>query len=435
MKIAQLDSRDKDFSVRFTALTHRAEASDARLQKKVARMLGAVRNKGIVAVLKYARKYDAAQADSLEMLRVDQARLDASLAELSQPQRDALELATERIQAFHQHQQSQDWEYTDEQGVRLGQLVRPVRSVGIYVPGGRAAYPSTVLMNTIPARVAGVERIVMVSPAASPATVPAPVLAAAKIAGVSEVYALGGVQAIAMLAYGCESFAKVDKIVGPGNAYVAMAKRLVYADVGIDSIAGPSEVLIISDAATKSRWAALDLFAQAEHDPLAQTVLISPDSDWLKQVHETMCALLPEQPRKKIIRESLQNRGALIVVQDLEEAVQLANDMAPEHLQLAVAEPEALLQQIRNTGAVFLGAHASEALGDYLAGSNHVLPTAGTARYASPLGVYDFLKRTAVIGCTPDAASTLAPSIATLARMEGLEAHAQAAEARVEKKS
>jgi histidinol dehydrogenase len=358
-------------------------------------------------------------------LEVPQAKLKAALAALPAAQAAALREAAARVRAFHERQRAESWEFTEADGTRLGQRVTPLEKVGVYVPGGKAAYPSTVLMNVIPAQVAGVGEIVMVSPNAAPMA-----LAAAALAGVHKVISIGGAQAVAALAYGTQSVPRVDKIVGPGNAYVAAAKRQVFGQVGIDMIAGPSEILVIGDGAAPADWVAMDLFAQAEHDEAAQSILLSPDARYLDAVEASMAKLLPELPRRKVIEASLAARGAFVLTRSLEEACSLADRIAPEHLELAVADPDALLPKLRHAGAVFLGRWSSEAVGDYCAGPNHVLPTAGTARFSSPLGVYDFQKRTSVIGVSQAGAKTLGRLAASLAEGEGLQAHARSAELR-----
>jgi histidinol dehydrogenase len=358
-------------------------------------------------------------------LDVPRARLEAALAALPAAQRGALTEAAARVRAFHERQLAQSWDYIEADGTRLGQRVSPLERIGVYVPGGKAAYPSTVLMNVIPAQVAGVGEIVMVCPNAAPMA-----LAAAALAGVHKVISIGGAQAVAALAYGTEVVPRVDKIVGPGNAYVAAAKRQVFGQVGIDMIAGPSEILVIGDGSAPAEWVAMDLFAQAEHDEMAQSILLSPDERYLDAVEASMAKLLPALPRRKVIEASLAVRGALILTRSLDEACALADRIAPEHLELSVEDPEALLPKLRHAGAIFLGRWSSEAVGDYCAGPNHVLPTSGTARFSSPLGVYDFQKRTSVIGVSQAGAATLGRLAATLAEGEGLQAHARSAELR-----
>ena len=407
---------------------------DARESTEVARaaqeLIDEVRAEGDAALLRLTNRFDRVGADAMADLRVAPAELDQALAGLPEADRVALESAAARIRAYHERQPDGAFEYTDEHGNVLGTRVTPLDRVGIYVPGGQAAYPSTVLMTAVPARVAGVREIV--------ATVPTPdgirnahVLAAMRLAGVDRVFAIGGAQAIAALAYGTATVPRVDKIVGPGGAFVAAAKRLVFGPVGIDLIAGPSEILVIADGHADPKWLALDLFSQAEHDADAQAVLLSPASDYLDRVEAEMGALLPDMPRAEIIRQSLAARGALITVRDLEEACAIANRFAPEHLELAVRDPESLLPRIRHAGAVFLGAWAGEVIGDYSAGPSHVLPTFGTARYASALGVPDFQKRTSVVRGAGAGVAPLARTAASIADAEGLAAHAAAARARI----
>jgi histidinol dehydrogenase len=358
-------------------------------------------------------------------LDVPRAKLDAALAALPAAQRDALSEAAARVRRFHERQRAESWDYAEADGTRLGQRVTPLDKVGVYVPGGKAAYPSTVLMNVIPAQVAGVGEIIMVSPNAAPMA-----LAAAALAGAHKVISIGGAQAVAALAFGTESVPRVDKIVGPGNAYVAAAKRQVFGQVGIDMIAGPSEILVIGDGSTPADWVAMDLFSQAEHDELAQAILLSPSAAYLNQVEERIAKLLPALARREVVEASLGARGALILTRSLDEACAIADRIAPEHLELSVQDPDALLPKLRHAGAIFLGRWSSEAVGDYCAGPNHVLPTAGTARFSSPLGVYDFQKRSSVIGVSQAGARTLGRLAATLAEGEGLQAHARSAELR-----
>lgn len=425
----RLDSTDGGFSAAFAGLTAREDERASEVDGRAGSIINEVRRRGDAAVLEYTRALDGLDAQSATDLEIDADRLTAALHEIPDTQREALEVAAARLTAYARQQAMASWQIEDDDGNTVGQLVRPLARVGVYAPGGKAAYPSTVLMNTIPATVAGVDEIVLITP--TPGGEPHPlVLAAAALGGVSRVFTVGGAQAVAALAYGTETMPQVDKIVGPGNAYVAAAKRQVFGQVGIDMIAGPSEVLIVADGSGDPEWAAIDLFAQAEHDEQARAILVSPDAAYLDAVAEAIERLLPGQPRAEIIQAALDNQGALIRVADLGEAVRLANRIAPEHLELAVADPEALLVDIRHAGAVFLGPHSPEALGDYCAGPNHVLPTGRTARFSSPLGVYDFQKRLSVINASPAGAAVLAPTAATIARAEGLEAHAQSAEAR-----
>jgi len=422
MKLRRLQTTDGGFDAALEALTRYEAAQDDEVEATVRAIIADVRKRGDAAVLEYTRKFDRLQAKSMAELIVPRAMLEAALAALPAAQRDALTQAAARVRRFHERQLAQSWEFTDAEGTRLGQRVTPLARVGVYVPGGKAAYPSTVLMNVIPAQVAGVGEIVMVSPNAAPLA-----LAAAALAGVHKVISIGGAQAVAALAYGTETVPRVDKIVGPGNAYVAAAKRQVFGQVGIDMIAGPSEILVVGDGSTPADWVAMDLFAQAEHDELAQSILLSPDARYLDAVEASMTKLLPALPRRNVIEASLAARGALILTRSLDEACALADRIAPEHLELAVEDPDALLPKLRHAGAIFLGRWSSEAVGDYCAGPNHVLPTAGTARFSSPLGVYDFQKRSSVIGVSEAGAHTLGRVAATLAEGEGLQAHAAAA--------
>lgn len=428
--IARLDTTDSDFDERLAALQEEEGTADSETLRTVERILDDVRTRGDAAVLELTARFDRRNAVSMDDLSMPRERLEQALASLPADQRGALEHAAERLADYAGRQKLESWSYRDADGSLLGQQVTPLDRVGLYVPGGKAAYPSSVLMNAIPARVAGVGELVMV--------VPMPdgeanelVLAAAATAGVDRVYAIGGAQAIAALAFGTETIPAVDKIVGPGNVFVATAKRLVYGTVGIDMIAGPSEILVICDGATDPDWIALDLFSQAEHDEDAQALLVSWDGDFLDRVARSMERLLPKQERRDIIAASIAARGALIRVRDLDDAIEVANRIAPEHLELSLEEAESVAPRIRHAGAIFLGRHTPEALGDYCAGPNHVLPTSRTARFSSPLGVYDFQKRTSLLGCTASGSARLAPTAAALARGEGLHAHAASAEARL----
>jgi histidinol dehydrogenase len=425
MKLRRLATTQAGFDAKLEALTRYEAAQDEKVEATVRAIIADVRKRGDAAVLEYTRKFDRLPARSMADLDVPRARLEAALAALPAAQRDALGTAAARVRAFHERQLAQSWEFTDAEGTRLGQRVTPLAKVGVYVPGGKAAYPSTVLMNVIPAQVAGVGEIVMVSPNAAPMA-----LAAAALSGVHKVISIGGAQAVAALAYGTESVPRVDKIVGPGNAYVAAAKRQVFGQVGIDMIAGPSEILVIGDGSTPPDWVAMDLFSQAEHDEMAQSILLSPSKAYLDAVAAAIAQLLPTLARREVAEASLAARGALIQTRSLEEACALADRIAPEHLELSVAQPEALLPLLHNAGAIFLGRWSSEAIGDYCAGPNHVLPTAGTARFSSPLGVYDFQKRTSVIGVSEAGARSLGKVAQTLAEGEGLQAHARSAELR-----
>ena len=428
--ISRLDSRQADFNQRLDQLLAWESVSDSRVAEVVADILAQVKTRGDAAVLEFTNRFDRRSASSMADLVVAPAQLQAALNSISPAQRQALEVAAERIRQYHQHQLQSSWRYTEVDGTVLGQQISAMERVGLYVPGGKASYPSSVLMNAIPAKVAGVDELTMVVPAPDGELSPM-VLAAAAIAGVDRVVTIGGAQAVAALAYGTETIARVDKIVGPGNIYVATAKRAVFGQVAIDMIAGPSEILVVCDGHTDPDWIAMDLFSQAEHDEQAQAILLCPSADYLDQVEAAIARLLPSLARHEIAATSLKNRGALIQVRDMAEAVALSNRIAPEHLELSVADPEALLPQIRHAGAVFMGRHTPEALGDYCAGPNHVLPTSGTARFSSPLGVYDFQKRSSIIMCSPAGASTLSKTASVLARSEHLEAHARSAEYRI----
>ena len=426
----RLDTRSADFDQQLDALTAWEEGLDAAVEAAVAEIIAAVRQRGDDALLEYTARFDRRVVATAAQLEVPAERLQQALNTIPQPQRLALEQAAARVRSYHEHQRQASWQYRDEEGNLLGQQITALERAGIYVPGGKASYPSSVLMNALPARVAGVDEIVMV--------VPAPegelndlVLAAAAIAGVDRVFTLGGAQAVAALAYGTATVPAVDKIVGPGNIYVATAKRQVFGRVGIDMIAGPSEILIVCDGTTDPDWVAMDLFSQAEHDENAQSLLLCPDAEYIARVAESIERLLPAMERSEIIRASLTGRGALILTRDLAEAVALCNRLAPEHLELSVADPEALLPQIRHAGAIFMGAYTSESLGDYCAGPNHVLPTSRTARFFSPLGVYDFQKRSSLIMCSEAGVQTLGRVASTLARGEQLTAHARSAELRL----
>ena len=430
LQVAKLDSAAADFPEALAALTHWDLSADDDVTRIVTEILQRVRREGDAVLLELTARLDRVDAEAVADLAIDPTELQASFAALPALERDALTDAADRIRTYHERQSNESFSFEDDFGNRLGSRVSPLERVGVYVPGGQAAYPSTVLMTVIPARVAGVEDVIVTVPTPDGERNPL-VLAALHVAGVDQVYTLGGAQAIAALAFGTETIAKVDKIVGPGGAFVAAAKRLVFGPVGIDVIAGPSEILIIADGSTSPRWAALDLFSQAEHDATAQAILLSPDADFIDAVRTEMQALIGEMDREEIIRRSLANRGALIRTRDLAEAVAISNGIAPEHLELAVADPDALLAAVKHAGAIFLGAHAGETLGDYAAGPSHVLPTFGTARYASPLGVYDFQKRSSVIACSPAGAEALGRIASVLARGEGLDAHARAAEIRM----
>ncbi|MBA6412985.1 histidinol dehydrogenase [Parahaliea sp. F7430] len=426
----RLDSRQSDFDLELKRLTEWDDALDREVDAAVAEILRDVRQRGDQAVLDYTARFDRLPAASMAELEVSEERLDAALAAISPAQRSALEQAAERVRSYHQHQRQESWFYHDELGNRLGQKVSPLERAGVYVPGGKASYPSSVLMNTLPAKVAGVAEVIMVVPAPD-GELSDMVLAAARIAGVDRVFTIGGAQAVAALAYGTETVPAVDKIVGPGNIYVATAKRQVFGRVGIDMIAGPSEILVICDGGTDPDWVAMDLFSQAEHDENAQSLLLCPDAAYLDRVAESIERLLPTMERQAIIRASLSARGAMILTRDLDEAVAISNRLAPEHLELSVQDPEALLPAVQHAGAIFMGPYTTETLGDYCAGPNHVLPTSATARFSSPLGVYDFQKRSSVIYCSEQGVQSLGRIASELARGEQLSAHARSAEMRL----
>ncbi len=431
--IRQLSTAAADFAAEFERLRHWSAADDAAIEGRVAEILADVRTRGDAAVLDYTARFDRMTVDSVAALEIGQAELQAALASISPVQRDGLQAAAKRVRAYHERQLQAcglSWSYRDEDGNLLGQKVTPLDRVGIYVPGGKAAYPSSVLMNAIPAHVAGVQDIIMVVPTPDGARNPL-VLAAAAVAGVHRVFTIGGAQAVAALAYGTATIPRVDKITGPGNAYVASAKKHVFGQVGIDMIAGPSEILVIADGTTPPDWVAMDLFSQAEHDELAQSILLSPDAAFLDAVRASMERLLPELPRADIVRASLRGRGALIHTRSMEEACEISNSIAPEHLEISAADPQRWEPLLRHAGAIFMGAYTSESLGDYCAGPNHVLPTAGTARFSSPLGVYDFQKRTSLIEVSEAGAQQLGRVASVLAHGEGLQAHARAAELRL----
>jgi histidinol dehydrogenase len=431
--ITRLTTTEADFDARLTTLLHWSADTDAAIESRVAEILSHVRSRGDAAVLEYTARFDRLPASSMQALEIGRAELAAALDAITPAQRSALESAATRVRDYHRRQLEavgQGFSYRDADGSLLGQKVTPLDRVGIYVPGGKAAYPSSVLMNAIPAQVAGVGEIVMVVPTPGGER-NALVLAAAHVAGAHRVFTIGGAQAIGALAYGTASVPRVDKITGPGNAYVASAKRRVFGEVGIDMIAGPSEILVLADGSTPPEWVAMDLFSQAEHDELAQSILLSPDAAYLDAVLAAMERLLPTLPRHEVIRASLQGRGGLIHTRSMEEACEIANRIAPEHLEISALEPARWEKLLRHAGAIFLGAYTSESLGDYCAGPNHVLPTAGTARFSSPLGVYDFQKRTSLIEVSAAGARRLGPIAAALAYGEGLQAHARAAELRL----
>ena len=424
-----LKTQDADFDGKLRATLAFEGESAAVVDLAVDKILGQIRTHGDAALISLTNKFDHTEAISMDDLTVDEGTLESAISSVDESVLESLRDAAHRIENYHQRQIQESWSYRDESGSLLGQKILPLARAGLYVPGGKAAYPSSVLMNAIPARVAGVKEIVMVAPTPNGVVNPV-VLAAAQIAGVNQIYKIGGAQAIGAMAYGTETITKVDKIVGPGNAYVAAAKKKVFGAVGIDMIAGPSEILIICDGKTDPDWIVMDLFSQAEHDELAQSILISNDEAFLRLIQERVTVLLPEMPRKSVIKKSLEDRGAMILVKSLGEACEIANRIAPEHLELSVEEPIALLDQIENAGAIFIGKYTSEALGDYCAGPNHVLPTSGTSRFSSPLGVYDFQKRTSLIEVSEAGARGLGLIAAKLAREEGLEAHARSAEKR-----
>jgi histidinol dehydrogenase len=428
-EIHRLSTVEADFSARLAALLAWESVSDAGVQQRVTEIIEQIRARGDAALIDYTARFDGWTPQNAAALELPLARLHQALEQIPPLQRQALEQASARIRAYAEHQSLQSWEFTEVDGTVLGQQITPLDRVGLYVPGGKAAYPSSVLMNAVPAKVAGVAELIMVVPTPQ-GVLNELVLAAAAIAGVDRAFAVGGAQAVAALAYGTERIPAVDKIVGPGNIYVATAKRAVFGQVGIDMIAGPSEILILCDGQTDPDWIAMDLFSQAEHDEDAQSILISWDAGYLDQVATSIDRLLPTLERREIIATALKARGALILARDQAEAVAIANRIAPEHLELSVADPQALVTQIRHAGAIFMGRHTAEALGDYCAGPNHVLPTSGTARFSSPLGVYDFQKRSSLIMASAAGAAQLADAASTLARGEGLTAHARSAEYR-----
>ena len=430
--IKRLATGDADFVARLKELLAFEAAADENIERTVADILADVKARGDAAVVEYTNRFDRLAAKAMADLELGQDELQRALAGLPPDRRAALEAAAGRIRAYHERQKQQGWFYTEADGTQLGQMITALDRVGLYVPGGKAAYPSSVLMNAIPAKVAGVKELIMV--------VPTPggehnqlVLAAACLAGVDRVFTIGGAQAVGALAYGTQTVPQVDKVVGPGNAYVATAKRRVFGIVGIDMVAGPSEILVVSDGSGNPDWVAMDLFSQAEHDELAQSILICTDAGFIEQVQASIEKLLPTMPRQEVIRTSLSNRAAFIHVRDMEEAVAIANRVAPEHLELALDNPDPWVEKIHHAGAIFIGHYTSESLGDYCAGPNHVLPTSGSARFSSPLGVYDFQKRTSLIKVSRAGAQTFGRIASTLAQGEGLPAHAQSAEFRLDK--
>ncbi len=429
LQIKRFNSTDSDFNSNLEKLLAFENAQDDAVDVTVARILADIRSRRDAALIEYTNRFDGLSALSGKDLELTQMHLQQALNALPSIQRNALEQAAERVRSYHEKQQLNSWQYTDSDGTVLGQKITPLDRVGLYVPGGKASYPSSVLMNAIPAKVAGVKELIMAVPTPGGER-NAMVLAAAAISKVDRVFTIGGAQAVGALAYGTETIPQVDKIVGPGNAYVAAAKRRVFGIVGIDMVAGPSEILVICDGKTDPDWIAMDLFSQAEHDELAQSILLSPDTEFLDQVMHSIDRLLSGMPRKDVIRASLEDRGALIQVQNLDEACTIANRVAPEHLELSVDQPEIWVDKIRHAGAIFLGRNACEALGDYCAGPNHVLPTSRTARFSSPLGVYDFQKRSSLIQVSQQGAEKLGKIASVLAHGEGLQAHAMSAEYR-----
>jgi histidinol dehydrogenase len=436
IQVKRLNSKDVGFRETLLSSLSLPTADDAAIDAAVVKILAAVKERGDAAVLEFTKQFDRLNVVKVSELEITRSELERAYKELSAVQKNALDVAAQRVRAYHERQKIEagchSWEYEEADGTRLGQKVTPLDRVGIYVPGGKAAYPSSVLMNAIPAKVAGVAEVVMVVPTPDGARNQL-VLAAAYLAGVDKVFTIGGAQAVAALAYGTETIPSVDKIVGPGNAYVAAAKRRVFGTVGIDMIAGPSEILVLCDGSSNPDWVAMDLFSQAEHDEQAQSILLCPDATFIEQVQESINRLLPEMPRAKVIETSLANRALLIQVQDMNEACEIANAIAAEHLEICATNPRQWADQIRHAGAIFMGNYTSESLGDYCAGPNHVLPTARTARFSSPLGVYDFVKRSSMIEVSEAGAQTLGAIASTLAHGEGLQAHARAAEMRLKK--
>lgn len=430
IEIRRFSSQQADFAQQMEGLLSWESVSDAAVQKTVADIIYDIRTRGDEALIEFTNKFDRMEVSSMAELELNQQQLQEALDGLPADRREALLVAAERVRAYHEKQKQDSWSYTEADGTMLGQKVTPMDRVGLYVPGGKAAYPSSVLMNAIPAHVAGVQEIIMVVPTPG-GELNQLVLAAAAAAGVSRVFTVGGAQAVAALAYGTDTVPQVDKIVGPGNIYVATAKRAVFGQVGIDMIAGPSEILVVCDGKTDPDWIAMDLFSQAEHDEDAQSILVSTDAEYLDAVKASIDKLLPTMERQDIIRTSLTERGALILAKDKDDAIAIANRIAPEHLELSVEDPESWLPTIRHAGAIFMGRYTAEALGDYCAGPNHVLPTSGTARFSSPLGVYDFQKRSSLIMCSADGASELGKTASVLARGEFLTAHARSAEYRI----
>jgi len=430
IKVTRLNRQQADFWQQLEQQLAWDSASDEQVVNTVNGIIADIRQRGDAAVVEYTNKFDRLNVSSMAELEIPAARLQQSLAKISAEQRAALEKAAERVRAYAEHQKMESWSYTEDDGTFLGQQVTPMDRAGLYVPGGKAAYPSSVIMNAVPAKVAGVPELIMVVPTPD-GEVNDLVLAAAAIAGVDRVFAIGGAQAVAALAYGTETIPQVDKIVGPGNIYVATAKRMVFGAAGIDMIAGPSEICVVCDGKTNPDWIAMDLFSQAEHDEDAQSILVCPDADYIEQVEASINKLIKDMPRAEIIKKSLSERGVLIEVATMDEAIEVANYIAPEHLELSVDNARELAKKIRHAGAIFMGRYTAEALGDYCAGPNHVLPTSRTARFSSPLGVYDFQKRSSLIDCSAAGASELGKIASTLAHGEGLTAHARSAEYRI----
>ena len=431
-EIRQLKTSDENFWPQLDEVLAWEQATGGGVVSVVTDILADVKKRGDAALLEYTQKFDRVDATMAEQLELSKDDLQKALDAIDPKKREALELAAARVRAYAEHQKMESWSYTEEDGTVLGQKITPMDRAGLYVPGGKAAYPSSVLMNAIPAKVAEVPELIMVVPTPGGETNDL-VLAAAAISGVDRVFTIGGAQAVAALAYGTETIPKVDIITGPGNSYVATAKRMVYGVVGIDMIAGPSEILVVCDGKTDPDWIAMDLFSQAEHDEEAQSILVSPDAGFLEAVKASIEKLLLEMPRKEIIETSLKNRAAFVLAENMEQAIEVANHIAPEHLELSMDDAEQWAQKIRHAGAIFMGRYTAEALGDYCAGPNHVLPTSGTARFSSPLGVYDFQKRSSLIGCSAQGASNLGQCASVLAHGEGLVAHARSAEYRIKK--
>ena len=430
INIKQLNHADEGFWQQLDTVLAWEQSNNGEVAKVVSDILADVKQHGDEALVQYTNKFDRRHVSTASELELSKARLQQSLDAIDNQQRDALEIAAARVRAYAEHQKLESWSYTEDDGTVLGQQITPIDRVGLYVPGGKAAYPSSVLMNAIPATVAEVPELIMVVPTPN-GELNDLVLAAAEISGVDRVFTIGGAQAVAALAYGTDTVPKVDKITGPGNAYVATAKRLLFGVVGIDMIAGPSEILVVCDGKTDPDWIAMDLFSQAEHDEQAQSILVSTDADFIEQVKASIEKLIQDMPRKNIIEKSLTDRAAFVLVSDMDAAIEVANHIAPEHLELSIENAEHWAKQIRHAGAIFMGRYTAEALGDYCAGPNHVLPTSGTARFSSPLGVYDFQKRSSLIACSADGASELGKVASQLAHGEGLTAHARSAEYRI----